>query len=154
MIKSKNFWSSAEIFLATLGMFPLFLSGTGCSTLPSESHEYYDFPKKNAYVQLPPVEKDRIEKLGTLRTKVNFSMTSPQMDEAKLCRNYYHQAAQQLLKMAKKDKNADGIMLIRSVVFYLNGKSELFDTPECSDDGSEGQILLQAEAYRLKKPKI
>lgn len=150
MIRNRNMQSRVWVLLANLGVFPLFLSWSGCSTLPSEMHDFYDFPKRDAYVQLPPVEKSRIENLGTLRTKINFSMTSPQMDEVKLCRNYYHQAAQRLLKMAKKEKDAEGIFLIRSVVFYLNGKSEFFETPECSDDGSEGQILLQAEAYRLK----
>jgi uncharacterized protein YbjQ (UPF0145 family) len=66
-----------------------------------------------------------------------------------LCRNYYNKAAYLLLKEAKK-VGADAVIQVRSVVFMLDGKMSEFSTPECSDDGAEGEILLRGIAIKYK----
>jgi hypothetical protein len=42
---------------------------------------------------------------------------------------------------------------VKSVVFLENGKSELYPSAECADDGMEGQVLSQGIAIRWKEPK-
>ena len=50
-----------------------------------------------------------------------------------------------------RHQGADAVVDIKSVVFLENGKQETYSTPECSDDGFEGQILLQGVAIKWKK---
>lgn len=74
----------------------------------------------------------------------------PEHEEKELCRNHFNKAVQDLLKLARKN-GAEGIADVKSVVFLYDGRTELYPTPECSDDGEEGQVLLQAVAFRYAK---
>ena len=112
----------------------------------------HHFPKSGAYVEDHPTDTDiPFEKLGMVRTKVNFSSLHPERDDDELCRNYYNKGVVDLIKRAKLEQKADAVINVRSVVFYMDGSSNLYTSPECSDDGNEGQILLQARAIRFKK---
>lgn len=71
-----------------------------------------------------------------------------------LCRNYYHKAVRNLVRDAEK-AGADAVIKIRSVVILLDGKTEEHVTPECSDDGAEGEVLLRGIAIKfLPVPKL
>ena len=39
------------------------------------------------------------------------------------------------------------------VVYFRDGKSPRYKTPECADDGNEGQILLEGKAIRYLREK-
>lgn len=121
----------------------LFLGLTGCTTLPTPKFHKSDFPKE-AYLE---AVTRPYERLGVVRAKVNFPTLDPDRDEDALCRNYYNQSVQDLLKMAKK-KGADAVIEVKSVVFYEGGDSKAYLTPECSDDGEEGQALTQGVAVK------
>lgn len=88
--------------------------------------------------------------MGLVRTKVDFTTLDPGFDESSLCLNYFNKAARDLVKRAK-EKGADAVIDVRSVVFYEGGKSETFPKAECSDDGAEGQVLAQGIAVKWKK---
>ena len=120
----------------------------GCTTLPAPRFTKHEFPKE-AYVG--DVARP-YEVVGTVRSKVNFPSLDPLHEEAELCRNYYNQAVRDLVKFAKQ-KDADAVIQVKSVVFYEDGKSQTFATPECSDDGEEGQVLTQGTAVKWKKER-
>ena len=90
------------------------------------------------------------QKLGVVRSKVNFSSADPFGEEADLCRNYYNRAVKDLVQLALKQQG-DAVIDVRSVVLYQDGTTATFQTPECSDDGLEGQILAQGIAVRWQK---
>ncbi|MGZ3688502.1 MAG: hypothetical protein ACXWPM_06375 [Bdellovibrionota bacterium] len=115
-----------------------------CSSLPEPKHAHYNFPEREAFVNEPGRP---YQKLGAVKTKVNFNTVDPALDDKMLCRNYYNKATKDLVRRAK-DVHGDAVIHIRSVVFYEDGQHEIFDRPECSDDGQEGQILLEAIAVK------
>ncbi|MBN22194.1 MAG: hypothetical protein CL678_13015 [Bdellovibrionaceae bacterium] len=119
----------------------------GCASLPEPSITPYAFPKENVYID-QPVRK--YESLGSVRSKVNYPSLNMNWSEKRLCENHYNKSVRDLLKYAKK-AGADAVMMIRSVVFLVDGRKELYRSPECSDDGEEGQILTQGIAIRWKK---
>ncbi len=122
-----------------------------CASLPEERHERYSFPAKNVYPELPTGENLNrpYETLGWVRSRAAYP-TMEQMDTNQpLCRNYYNKAAQNLLKEAKK-AHGEAVIQVRSVVLLLDGKVEEHVTPECSDDGAEGEVLLRGIAIRYK----
>lgn len=121
----------------------------GCTTLPEPSFKKYSFPK-GAYVD--PVVRP-YETIGYVRSKVDFPTLDAAREEEALCRNYYNKAVAELLKHAR-EKKADAVIDVRSVVFMQDGSREVYKTPECSDDGEEGQILLQGVAVKwVPEPK-
>jgi hypothetical protein len=120
------------------------LSAAACSTLPDSKFEKHSFPD-NAFVG--DVKDRPYITLGQVKARVDFQSLDPGHDEGELCRNYYNKATRELLKTAK-DKGADAIINLESVVFYEDGKLGTYPTPECSDDGQEGQILVQAIAIK------
>ncbi len=107
-------------------------------------HTSYKFPTNDAFVE--PVTRAH-HRVGTVKSKVDFPSLDVANDEQTLCRNYYNKAVADLVKLARA-QGADAVVDVRSVVFYENGTSELFKTPECSDDGREGQILAQGIAVK------
>ena len=54
-----------------------------------------------------------------------------------------------MITQAKKAKG-DAVIKIRSVVILLDSKTEEHETPECSDDGAEGEILMRGIAIKWK----
>ncbi len=127
----------------------LLLVLSACSSLPTQSFERHVFPKKGAFVEKP----DRpYVVLGQVKTKVNWPTLDPSHEESTLCKNYYNKAVKDLVKRAIEN-GGDGVAEIRSVVFLMDGKTEVHNTPECVDDGEEGQILLQGVAFRWKDKK-
>ena len=116
----------------------LALVGAGCTTMPDPKMERYSFPE-GAYVG--DVQKP-YTKLGVVRTKVNYGTLDWIHDEDTLCKNYYNKAVQDLVRRAKAH-GGDAVIDVKSVVFMDDGTSESYDTPQCADDGAEGQILAQ-----------
>ncbi len=123
----------------------LILGGFACSSLPEPKVKKYTFPEEDAYVGEAP--KRPYKSLGLVRAKVDFISLNAQWEEDRLCKNYFNKAVQQLLRDAKK-VGADSVIDIRSVVFLVDGKVETYSTPECSDDGDEGQVLAQGIAVK------
>ncbi len=66
-----------------------------------------------------------------------------------LCANYYNKAVNSLVEAARR-KGADAVIDVKSVVFLEDGRKEEYQTPECADDGMEGQILTQGIAVKWK----
>ena len=89
----------------------------------------------------------KYEVLGTVRSKAEFPTLDPANEEDALCANYFNKAVKDLVRRAK-DKGADAVIKVSSVVFYENGRMESFPRPECSDDGEEGQVLVQGNAIK------
>ncbi|RYZ65360.1 MAG: hypothetical protein EOP09_14375, partial [Proteobacteria bacterium] len=122
------------------------ISVLGCSTLPGDKFIRHHFPKTKAFVDTEPTEPYKV--LGVVRARANFNTADPNRDERMLCENYYNKAVKELVRRAKNEAGGDAVMRVRSVVFYMDGKTDLFPRPECSDDGAEGQVLVQGEAIR------
>ena len=97
-------------------------------------------------MDLPPQDRP-FQPVGWVRTKEPFITIDPDADLNKLCANYYNKAAASLLREARK-AGADAVVSVRSVTFLLNGATEEHKTPECADDGGEGEILLKGVAVR------
>lgn len=136
----------------SLGLAISGLMLVGCATsLPKEHHEVFRFPSKLVYVEEPIGEYQGrpFEIMGWVRSKAYYPTFEQDNESPVLCRNYYNKAAQDLLKEALKAK-ADAVIKVRSVVFLLDGKFQEHPTPECSDDGAEGEILLKGIAIRWK----
>ncbi len=115
----------------------------GCASLPEQKVKRFAFPKE-AFVDVP---KRAFRRLGLVRTKVNFNTLNQDWEESSLCRNYFNKAALDLVKRAK-ERGADAVVEIRSIVFMVDGKSEAYSQAECSDDGGEGQVLAQGIAVK------
>lgn len=131
----------------------LILLSISCTTLPITDHPDYEFPEEKAFIEAPT---KKYEKLGPVRSKVNFSLLDPEFDVLKLCKNYYNRAVKELVKYAER-AGGDAVIEVKSVVFYRDGKMEVFKTPECSEDEEEGQVLTRGIAVKWvkeKKPKV
>ena len=136
-------------FLAVLGI----LAVAGCSSLPEPKFKSYTFPESSAFVDDKPTRKFKV--LGPVRVRVNFNSLNAEREETELCRNFYNKGANDLLKRAQRERKADAVIEVRSVVYYMDGKSKKFSSPECADDGAEGQILMEGKAIRyLPEPKV
>jgi len=118
---------------------------TACSSLPDIKHSVHRFPKDQAFFDPP---KRKFETLGLVRSEVNFPTLDPDSDnEDALCRNYFNQAVKKLVGYAK-DAGGDAVIDVKSVVFLMDGRSEMYPKPECSDDGGEGQVLARGIAVK------
>lgn len=128
------------------------LAGFACSTLPEPKYKKYSFPEASVYVDEKPTRRFKV--IGPVRVRVNFSSLISDREELELCQNFYNKGAGDLLKRAKREMRADAVIEVRSVVYYMDGKSKRYPTPECADDGNEGQILMEGKAIRyLPDPK-
>lgn len=94
-----------------------------------------------------PPEGRAYKILGWVRSKEAFVTISPDANVNLLCQNYYNKAVGSLVREAKK-VGGDAVVQIRTVVFLLNGAMEEHKTPECSDDGGEGEILMKGVAIK------
>lgn len=124
------------------------LSQCACTTLPKVQHTKHSFPEKEAFVD--PPKNRKYEVLGWVRSKVNFPTLDPNNDEQNLCRNYYNKSVGELVKFAK-EKGGDAVVDVKSVVFLMDGRMETHPTPECADEGDEGQVLTRGVAVKWKK---
>lgn len=115
-----------------------------CTTLPAPKYSRHAFPKGEAFIG---DAKRPYRTLGLVRAKVEFPTLDPARDEQELCNNYYNAAVQDLVKHARK-AGGDAVINVMSVVFLEDGRAETHKTPECSDDGQEGQILAQGIAVK------
>lgn len=126
-------------------------AGSACTTMPSTTHEDYDFPKGRAFIN--KVERP-YQVIGEVKERVDFPNVDPTAPMRKLCANYFNKAVQGLVKRARR-AGADAVVDVRSVVYLMDGTRESYSTPECSDGGDTGQILVRALAVRWKrKPKL
>lgn len=122
----------------------LVILSSACATLSTPQQSQYTFPKSSVYIS----KIDRpFKTLGVVRTKLNYPSLDPNFEEDDLCRNYFNQAAHDLLKRAREN-GADAVVDMRSVIFMEDGSQKIYPTPECSDDGEEGQVLAQGVAVR------
>ena len=131
----------------------LFFLISSCASLPDETvrHERFSFPDSQAFIELPTgIHGKRTYKtLGWVRAKAEWSTLDQDVYSEGLCRNYFNKAVRSLLKEAKK-VGADAVIQVRSVVFGLDGKIGEFPTPECSDDGNRGEVLVRGIAIKYK----
>ncbi|MCM2322004.1 MAG: hypothetical protein NDJ90_01950 [Oligoflexia bacterium] len=138
--------SSLERAALSLTLAWLSWAGVACTTLPTPKVSSYAFPKGEAFVG----NADRpYETLGLVRTKVEYFTLDPMHEEEDLCRNYYNKAVRDLVKRAK-EKGADAVIDVKTVVFTADGRQEFHPTAECTDEGDEGQVLAQGIAIRWK----
>ncbi len=135
-------WSQKWVF--ALGVLLL----QGCASLPTPKVSRHVFPKEGVYLGEP----DRpYEVLGLVRAQATWpTLLLPDSNEDALCRNHYNKAVGDLLKRARA-AGGDAVAQVRSVVFLATGKRETYTTPECSDDGESGEILMEGVAVRFKK---
>jgi hypothetical protein len=127
----------------------LALFSVACSTgIPDPHYERHEFPA-DAYVG--DVKDRPYDSLGIVRGRAEYVTLDPGHEEGDLCRNYYNKAVRDLVKAAR-EKKADAVIQVKSVVFYDDGRSTTYSTPECSDDGEGGQVLVQGIAVAWKKP--
>lgn len=135
-------------------LLPGVLALVSCATLPTPKVSRHSWPKGEAFIG---DVKRPYQALGLAKTKVNYNTLDPEVDEHALCRNYFNKAAIDLVKRAKK-AGGDAVIDIQSVVFLEDGRMERYKTPECSDDGAEGQVLAQGIVVKWKgeepKPKL
>lgn len=131
-----------------IGCLLLLIGVAGCASLPEIKVKRYAFPKNHAFVG--DVQRP-YQKLGLVRSRVDFTTLDPNHEEQALCRNYYNKAVSELVQHAKKG-GGDAVIDVRTVVFYEGGKSQTFQTPECADDGAEGQVLAQGIAVKWTGP--
>jgi len=132
-----------NFFAITIGLcFAVLFNG--CATMPDPKFTKFTFPKESAFVG--DVDRPYQEK-GKLTAKVNFETLDPNHDEKELCQNYYNRAVLDLLEKAKK-RGADAVIKVQSVTYLNTGEKETADTPECFDDGQEGQSVVQGMAVK------
>jgi len=122
------------------------LIASACSSLPAPKQNRYSFPKASVY--LGGMDHPYTV-LGRVRTKVDFTSLDPNFEEDALCRNYFNKAANDLLERAKKN-GGDAVIDMKSVVFLEDGRQQSFSTPQCADDGEEGQVLAQGIVIKWK----
>ena len=116
-----------------------------------ERHARYRFPKERVYID-EPEGKDTgrpYQPLGWVKSKASWSTLDQDPNSSRLCRNYFNKASKILLDEALK-AGADAVIKVRSVVLLLDGKLEFHPRAECSDDGAEGEVLLQGIAIKFK----
>jgi hypothetical protein len=118
-----------------------------CASMPEPKMDKATFPKGQAY--MGDVKGRPYEKLGLVRARKDFETLDPVHDEKELCQNYFNKTVRDLVKEAKK-QGGDAVIEVRSIVFYEDGSSKLYTTPECSDEGQEGQILTQGIAIKWR----
>ncbi len=134
----------SSLLLTIIGITLAF--GLGCTTVPENKVTWHKWPKGVFH----GVPDRQFEKLGQVRTRIEYNSLDFENDENKLCKNYFNKAANDLLKRAKK-VGADAVIDVKAVVFQIDGKTETYDNPECTDDGVEGQVLAQGVAVRWKR---
>ncbi len=120
------------------------LVGSGCSSFPKSTFKPHSFPTETAFMG---DVKRPYQKLGLVRSKVNYQSLDVSHEEGELCRNYFNKAVSDLVQMCK-DKGGDAVIDVKSVVFLEDGRQELYPTSECADDGMEGQALAQGVAVK------
>jgi hypothetical protein len=124
---------------------------SACATLPETKHKKYTFPESEAFFGEPPADRP-YEKLGLVRSKVEYPTLDPNNEEDVLCRNYFNHAVEDLVKFAKA-KGGDAVIDVKSVVFLLDGQMEAYPRAECVDEGDGGQVLARGIAIKWKKPE-
>ena len=133
--------------------------GSGCvTTMPTPSHDWTKFPKGQAFIGKPPPEGNppvarEYKIVGTVRASVDFPTLDPVHEEQTLCQNYYNKAVRKLIDYAKEN-GGEAVIEVKSVTLSADGRMELHDTPECADEGGEGQVLVRGMAIKwLPKPE-
>lgn len=121
-----------------------------CSSLPDTHFEKYEFPQG---VYVGDVKNRPYTVLGLVKTRVDYKTLDANHEESDLCRNYFNKGSRDLLKLGKK-QGADAVLDVKSVVFYEDGTSKTYPDPECTDEGEDGQILLQGIAVRWKSNSL
>jgi hypothetical protein len=129
-------------------LIPIAIFASSCaSPLPDTTMHPFTYPKESAIVG--DAKGRPYEKLGIVRSRVDFNSLDPTHEERTLCNNYFNKAVRDLVKQAK-DQGGDAVIDVKSIVFYDDGQSKTFPTAECSDDGQQGQVLAQGIVVKWK----
>lgn len=137
------------IFCVALTSLSMALFLVACTSNPTTRPlKKYAFPKEGVFVG---DVKREYQKLGMVRWRENYNSLDVENDEDRLCKNYYNKAVKSLLKVAK-DQGGDAVIDVKSVTFLVDGRVETHSTPECSDEGADGQILVQGVAVKWLPP--
>ena len=126
---------------------------SACATgLPEERHAKYAFPSEKVFNELPTGEFENrpYEVLGWVKARATFPTMEQEQNSPSLCRNYFNKAVKSLLTEAYK-AGGEAVIRVRSVVMFMDGKFKEYPTPECSDDGAEGEVLVRGVAIKYKK---
>lgn len=139
-----------NLFFVWAGALVSVLGAAGCSRLHKAKHTYYSFPKE-AQVGVP---ERAYTGIGQVKSRVDFptimdSEAAVDTEDDRLCKNYFNKAVIDLVHRAK-EKGADAVIDVKSVVFLQDGRQETYPRAECADDGAEGQVLVQGAAVRWK----
>ena len=127
------------------------LFGAGCSAprLKKPAMPVLEGPllPKGVFFGVPPY---RYQSMGVVRASktyptLHLEMTD-ELDEA-YCKKVFAEAARELLVLAKEN-GGDGVADVHSVVYLADGRRETYDKPECTDDGEEGEVLVQGIAIK------
>jgi len=96
----------------------------------------------------------KYEVLGSVRASKTYPTLSQELtdeQEARLCKRAFFEAARELLKNAREN-GGDAVVDVHSVIFLADGRRETYDRPECTDDGDEGEALVQGIAVKWSVP--
>lgn len=131
----------------------LALGGGACSSAPRSvpTPEITKLTPADVYIGEPQGREYEI--LGTVRTWEEFpTLLDDSFDEQEFrrrCRKAFYQASAKLLKIAREN-GGNGVVDVRSVVFLADGRREYLPSAECSEDGAEGEALVEGKAIRWK----
>jgi len=89
--------------------------------------------------------------VGTVRSWREFPASLNDFNDTlmmkRLCQQAFYDASEKLLKIAHEN-GGEAVMKVQSVVFLADGRKEFYSRPECSEDGAEGEVLVQGTAIR------
>ena len=143
--------SPDRALIAWLALVGLSAAGLGCSApkVKPAMPPVVEGPllPKAVYFGKPPY---KYKGLGVVRASKTFSTLNLEMTdeiEAAYCKKVFVDAVNELLQLSKTN-GGDGVADVHSVVFLADGRQESFDRPECTDDGEEGEVLVQGVAIK------
>ena len=98
----------------------------------------------------------KYQTLGVVRASKSYPTLNQELtdeQEALLCKKAFNDAARELLKNAR-DNGGDAVADLHSVIYLAEGRRETYDKPECTDDGEEGEVLVQGVAIKWTQPEL
>ncbi len=128
-----------------LGLALLLAAFASCTSLPKPKQTYYSFPK-DAYIQAP---KRPMQTMGSVKSRADYPSLDATHEEQELCRNYFNKAVGDMVRMAK-ERGADAVVDVKSIVVMEDSRVETYPKPECADDGESGQVLVHGIAVKWK----
>jgi len=89
--------------------------------------------------------------VGTVRTWKEFATSLDdsfnEQEMQRRCNQAFFDASTKLLGIAREN-GGEAVMDVRSVIFLADGRKEYHPRAECSEDGEEGEALVQGTAIK------